>query len=548
MSALHAGLDEGFDRLALERRFEPLDRMHRRLWLQAIVNTEGGLVARLRGVAAWRERLLAGRGLLEAGGANAAQAEAPRGDAARAEAEEGAAPGSVAADGKAGWPGPEVAEAFSARVEALGLPRLARHSEEVTDQVLRSLLWYVDRVAQLAARVGREQAARTAAQAFFDDWDGQRTDLEEVLRVFESLDGVANFARWSEIRGLLRTEAWQSVLRAHERIAQLPALSVLIRRLGRARPGDELETREAAQAPAPVSQREWVRKPLDVELPGAPVEIEGIRRSGDLNRLLASEAAQWRRAAPGNPRRARRLRRMFAARLAEQGLLTYQHRQRWIEPTWVQAQTRAIAERPVPRPRLEAGPLIVCVDTSASMAGGPEQVGKAVVLEAMRTAARERRACLLFAFSGPGDLREFELGPGFDGMAALAGFLSASFHGGTDIVEPIEAALARIETGAWRQADLVIASDGEFGVTAATLERLRHARGALRLRVQGVLIGDRETIGLREVCDDIFWVRDWRRFGDRHGQAEAPVHDKGLTALYFPNASMRPPSDAGEAQ
>jgi hypothetical protein len=30
--------------------------------------------------------------------------------------------------------------------------------------------------------------------------------------------------------------------------------------------------------------------------------------------------------------------------------------------------------------------------------------------------------------------------------------------------------------------------------------------------VHGILIGDRETIGLLEVCDAIHWVRDWRRY------------------------------------
>lgn len=185
--------------------------------------------------------------------------------------------------------------------------------------------------------------------------------------------------------------------------------------------------------------------------------------------------------------------------------------------------------------------MILCVDTSASMAGGPEKVGKALVFEAMRTAAHERRACLLLAFSGPGDLQELPLGRDADGIGRLASFLSTSFHGGTDIVAPLERALDLVEAHEWRQADLLIASDGEFGATAATLARLEAARLKLGLRVQGVLIGDRETIGLREISDDMFWIREWRRFGERHGQADSPVHDSRLTGLYFPNASMRPP-------
>jgi hypothetical protein len=71
----------------------------------------------------------------------------------------------------------------------------------------------------------------------------------------------------------------------------------------------------------------------------------------------------------------------------------------------------------------------------------------------------------------------------------------------------------------------------------------------LGLRVQGVLIGDRETLGLLEVCDHIFSVRDWRRFGGQ--QVDSPVHTPALTALYFPgalrNAENRAATVSGDA-
>jgi hypothetical protein len=85
-----------------------------------------------------------------------------------------------------------------------------------------------------------------------------------------------------------------------------------------------------------------------------------------------------------------------------------------------------------------------------------------------------------------------------------------------------------------------IVSDGEFGCMPQTLERLDEARAELGLRVQGVLVGDRETIGMLEVCDHIHWEREWRRFADGGVDADtarfSPVHSKSLTAQYFPNA------------
>jgi len=526
------------DRLTLERRFAALERLHRRLWLPAIVNSEGRLAARLDALADWRERLLAG--------------EAPM----------------RAADP---WPDPGLAAVLAKAFERLDLAALCRRHEEVTDQALRSLLWHLDRLAAFAARQGRDAAMQACADAFVDDWTSESADLKAVLRLFESLDGLASFANWSRVKGLLRDERWQAVLETHATLQRLPGLGALIRRLGRARPDLETEWRDTATVASDEAARQWARRRVDVEIPGAAVEIEGIRRAGDLARLVASEAADWLRSRPGAVRpagpdglspaapaprgasvapqvaaRARRLRRLFAARLAEQSLLAYQHRQFVAEWRLLEAPAVASRSQPTPRARLESGPMILCVDTSASMAGGPEQVGKALVFEAMRTAARERRACLLLAFSGPGDLRQLEFGADADGLERLAGFLSRSFHGGTDIVDPVERALELIETRAWRQADLLIASDGEFGATQGLLDRLRNARDRLGLRVQGVLIGDRETIGLREVSDEVFWVRDWRRFGVRHAQADSPVHDSRLTSLYFPNASMRGPAPGGQ--
>ena len=93
------------------------------------------------------------------------------------------------------------------------------------------------------------------------------------------------------------------------------------------------------------------------------------------------------------------------------------------------------------------------------------------------------------------------------------------------------------------EADVLILSDGEFGVTTATLAALRAAKAQLGLRVHGVLIGDRETLGLLETCDHLHWVRDWRRHADDPAQARAdgfsPVHSRSLTAQYFPNALRR---------
>jgi uncharacterized protein with von Willebrand factor type A (vWA) domain len=123
------------------------------------------------------------------------------------------------------------------------------------------------------------------------------------------------------------------------------------------------------------------------------------------------------------------------------------------------------------------------------------------------------------------------------GLAHTLALMGQAFDGGTDVQTPIERAVECVHQAGWQGADLLIVSDGEFGCVRTTLERLDAARATLGLHVQGVLVGDRETMGLLEVCDAIHWVRDWRRFA-ASGEAvpPSPVHSKSLTALYFPNA------------
>ncbi len=497
-----ASHDVRFDVGELEARFSSLESLGQRLWLTAIVNSQGEPVVRLRALGATRARLLAGEPPLRDGDP---------------------------------WPDPDLARAFGAACARLPLAELARAREEVSDQVLRSLLWHLDQVVGLESRISRQAAIEQLAKAFLDDWQTRFEDLREVLRVFETLDLAASFARWSELRGLLRSQAWLRVLEARERIERMPGVAALIRRLGRARDDPQPElVEEMAPVASRRSPQRWVARTREVDLPGAPLETQGVRRSGEFDRMLSSELLQWRRR-----------RRFLAARRAEQTLLSYEHRQLGHETVLVRApeQSRDANPRRVPRP--QSGPMILCVDTSASMAGAPEQVAKALVLEAVRVAGANRRDCLLFAFSGPGDLVRLELGTGPDALIAVAAFLERSFHGGTDVCEPLEAALAAIGSERWQAADLLIASDGEFGAPSKVRENVLAARERTGLRVQGVLISDRETIGMSELCGNVFWVRDWRMFG-AYGQVESPVHASNLTELYFPGAFERGAGSDGE--
>ena len=500
---------------AQEAVLSPLERLPRSLWLGGMTHAGGELVSRLAALEAWREAL-------------------PR----------GALPAPAPA-----WPTPALQVNLRAALTRLKLAEYCAGREELVDTVLQGLLFHLDLIVDYRDRGAAESDANTmAVEAFAADWAERCGELDELIGAFGDLGDLLKNTRWDALRGLLRSTEWREVVRIRRLIERLPELARIIRSLGRARAAaDEAESSQALHTVIePAEVQSTVSRRLRV--PDMPGETRGVHRSGRVARMLPAEAMLL-----GHPQ----LRLVWHARHAERTLLAYEDDDHLQEVRQSSAPVLRPSPRPAPAQRLEMGPLLICVDTSGSMRGGAEAVAKAVVLEAVRSAHGQGRACHVFAFGGPDEVLEMALGVDVEGVDRLARFLGQSFGGGTDIGAPLERAIARLEQAEWRLADLLIASDGEFGATPALAERLHAVRSGQGLRVQGILIGDRETIGLLELADDIHWVRDWRRYGAAGAAPDgtfvrgegleaggSPVHSKSLTASYFPGALRNPENRA----
>jgi uncharacterized protein with von Willebrand factor type A (vWA) domain len=406
-------------------------------------------------------------------------------------------------------------------VGTLNLPAFARATPALAEQVLRTMLWHLDRAVNLEPRLERGAAILQITREFAQSWQLELHGLEADLALLRDLSGGTHLP-WGELRGRLRSRGWHEARRAAERLALLPELTALLRQLGRR----EFSPRaDRAPAPQAAAQRVPLRA-VQTRLPGAPGEITGIRFDSRIEHMLPSEAILLRHPVG---------KRLWRARQAEGRLLA--HDTEAIVVDWrpdPHGRVNDNSGATPPSQALERGPFVLCLDTSGSMAGAPENLAKAVAIAALREAHASGRACKLLAFGGPDELIECDLGD----LNATLDLMAQSFDGGTDVQTPIERATLCVHEAAWQGADLLIVSDGEFGCVRATLDKLDRARTELGLHVQGVLVGDRETMGLLEVCDDILWVRDWRRHADGSADAHttSPVHSKSLTALYFPNA------------
>lgn len=120
------------------------------------------------------------------------------------------------------------------------------------------------------------------------------------------------------------------------------------------------------------------------------------------------------------------------------------------------------------------GPMILCIDTSGSMNGTPENIAKAMALYLGNKAKAENRQCFVINFST--GIETFELSA-TKGIADLVSFLSKSFHGGTDAAPALRHALSLCQSENYEKADVLMISDFVMGsLSEALLSNIKKQR------------------------------------------------------------------------
>lgn len=353
----------------------------------------------------------------------------------------------------------------------------------------------------------KQQAETTAASRATNQlaatWGERLRAWAAVEEVFGELGGMCGLG-WDLSRTVLRHTGWQDAKRLADLLKKLPQIQDVVRQLGR------MQSTEKAEE-TPILERLFgpvLRAPAelrDIDTPAVPHDTHGVERSGEIARMLPSEAILFMRPA---------LRILWHAKRAERALATY--RVRGVDQERFIADNAGTEARDAERrkKRQERGPIIVCLDTSGSMQGAPETIAKAITLEAVRIANAEKRDCFLYAFSGPAQVAEFDLTTKRGGIQALLEFLGCSFHGGTDVAEPINRAISRVKSAQWSKADIIVVSDGEFPVADETSSQIATATKSLHLRVHGLLIGAAQSSAMSALCNPVHVFRDWKALGE----------------------------------
>lgn len=174
------------------------------------------------------------------------------------------------------------------------------------------------------------------------------------------------------------------------------------------------------------------------------------------------------------------LEQLFYYKYATKNLLLYSN----IE------QTASVQSGKNATKRLQAGPIIVCIDTSSSMSGSPEKIAKCMLLQLLDVAKRKNRKLYLITFAVRAQAIDLSKP---NNWRMLNQFLNNRFAGGTSPEAMLNEALATLRKTEYSLADVLIISDFIFQQpSATTIESINkaHKNG---VRFYGLMIGDRNS-------------------------------------------------------
>ena len=172
------------------------------------------------------------------------------------------------------------------------------------------------------------------------------------------------------------------------------------------------------------------------------------------------------------------------------------------------------------------GPIVICLDTSGSMAGTRDVCSKAIALSLHKLAKESERPFAAILFSSAGEWVSFlfnrdsacrRIPSGQERRVPLlegvVDFVTLFFGGGTDYESPLLEGRRLIDEGGvgWRDADLVFVTDDYCEVSEEFLREFNREKNRLGFRVFSVIVGAaaQDARTLRHFSDRVVAAADF---------------------------------------
>lgn len=331
----------------------------------------------------------------------------------------------------------DLLQSFKKRYEAW----LAAELEKRNREFLKDLLERVEKFRKL------EELLAPILDEFAPIWKLSNENLDALNRRGYGCDLSRSFFQKS---GFELLKQYADLLEQDESIRELAEL------LGRHR-------RE--EVSYEIELREKVKIEAEIRVAPAPKgQICGVETGNNISSVLPSELALYKFPATKD---------LFKLKFAQKQLLQYKYE------NFVQREKTVTEMEEVQKANREEkkGPILMCVDTSGSMQGTPEQLAKMLAFALTKIALKEDRKCFMISFSteiATLDLTEFKQA---NGIAKLLEFLQMSFHGGTDAGPALAYAVEKLGSEAWQDADVLMISDFQMGnLSQDLIEEIKTAR------------------------------------------------------------------------
>jgi uncharacterized protein with von Willebrand factor type A (vWA) domain len=127
----------------------------------------------------------------------------------------------------------------------------------------------------------------------------------------------------------------------------------------------------------------------------------------------------------------------------------------------VEVMEEGLEEKKEEEKKVQMGPVILCIDTSGSMQGLPEEVAKCLSLSVILRALGEKRPVYLISFGT--DIETTVFNPDNFSIQELMEFMSMSFNKGTDAGPALTESVRMLKDEKFKDADVVMVSDFIMG-------------------------------------------------------------------------------------
>lgn len=262
-------------------------------------------------------------------------------------------------------------------------------------------------------------------------------NLHKITEKMEYYFGISS-AGWDYKNGQWQEIPWDIFKRGRQLLDDDPSLMRLAKILGRGYKQGLADSAVNNLEAEYISKQEYRGK----------MEILGVNFGKDINLILPSQYAQF--SDPDTEYR-------FYKELLDGQLLVSHY----------QSQEDRKVNKYQPREHERTlGPVIICLDTSGSMAGWPETVAKSFCLALLNICWEAGRSVYLILFST--EVRELDLSDMNSSVPEFARFFALEFRGGTDLSPALRASLRMFAEKRYTDADLLIISD--FRIPKVMLE------------------------------------------------------------------------------